>query len=296
MLDTFLEVLCQKTKTAQAADRRVELLQRLPMDVLHKLASGEEKLAFMCSSIGEGDSWLKQFEGSPLLPKAIELAKASLQHEIQRNAEMRQSQAASQEQYNAEDDLRVQKKMLELELVSAAAGIAEPAAVEPELEAVEEVAGEEPVAPPVEEEVPPAAEAAPPPQAVQPQPQQPAQPPQPEKPKDEGVSVEVKKQASVQDILAMRMKLAMMKQAFNPMPEIKAVGSAVKGFATGAAKNIGSAYQSGGLRAAGSMAKDVGKSGLQMAGGYAKANPLAAAGMAGAAGLGAGYVGSKITK
>lgn len=254
MLDTFLEVACSRTKTASAKAHRVELLKQLPNEVLAKLASGEEKLAYI-DSMGCGEEWLEKFKGTPLLQKAIELAKQDLQLAIEGKEQQDEQDSTWREQNTARqqqrDELQIHRKMLEIELASGS--VPEPE----EMQAVE-----------VPEERPPEAKEEPKPE--------PKSPP----------GFDMGKAAAV-----MRMKLAyaqITKQAFNPLPELGAAAKGIKGFAMGAGKNIASAAQSGGMSGALGMAKSVGRDGLQMAGQYAKAKPLMAAGMAGAAGLAGG--------
>lgn len=297
MLDKFLEVACTKSKTASAHLKLAKSLQQLPISTLKKIASGEEKLAFL-GGCGGGEEWIAKFQGTPLAAKAIELAKAELQLEIQRSENSRSSDESYRHINAQQDDISIQRKMLELELLGG--GSSEEAVAPEGAEPVEAV--EPPVEEVVEEEVvAPEQEAAMPPTEPQQAPPQ-AQPEAPKKPDgsslsikvDQGKKEEEKPKPEMKEAIAsMRMQLAvsrMSKEAFNPLPAMQAAGKGIAGFASGAAKNIGSAYSAGGMRAAGSMAKSVGKDGLQMAGNYAKANPLAAAGAAGAAGLGAGYM------
>lgn len=271
MLDTFLEVACSRTKVAAAKARQVELLQQLPNEFLYKLATGEEKLAYI-DGMGCGEEWLEKFKGTPLLQKAIELAKQDLQLAIEGKEQQDEQDSMWREQNMARqqqrDELQIHRKMLEIELAGGS---------------VEEPAPEEMQAAEVPEEMPP-----------EPMAEKPAVPPAAkEAPKEEPKGppgFDMGKAAMV-----MRMKLAMAqmnKEAFNPLPELGAAAKGIKGFAMGAGKNIASAAQSGGMSGALGMAKSVGRDGLQMAGQYAKAKPLMAAGMAGAAGLGAGVVGS----
>lgn len=281
MLDAFLEVACSKTKQAEARNRRVELLEQLPNETLMKIASGEEKLAYL-DSMSCGEEWLEKFKGSPLLGKAIELAKQDLQLSIEGKQQQEEQDAAfrdhNMERMERRDDLQIQRKMLEIELASG--------------ESPEEPIAEEMAAEPPHEELSVEAPAG-----------QPAAPqmgmPEAELPKDEekpapkpgAVNINMGKAA-----MAMRMKLAHMlitKEAFNPLPELGAAAKGIKGFAMGAGKNIASAAQSGGVKGALGMAKSVGADGMRMAGNYAKANPGMAAGM-GAGVVGAGMLGHRM--
>ena len=117
MLDSFLEVTYEQEKTAEADNQLVESMKNLPQEMLMKIASGEMKLSCGC-----GDEWLDKFKGTPLLGKAIEFEKKGLEQEMARKAKRRQREEMNSEENTGEDQLRVERKMLELELASAACG------------------------------------------------------------------------------------------------------------------------------------------------------------------------------
>lgn len=126
MLDSFLEVACEHEKKASAYQSLVADMRRLPKAELQALASGRSKLASLCppSSCGsEGDSWLSKFEGTPLHEQALALEQQSLEMDIAREqrrlAEAEEedaSRAVRDEEYRAEDAVRLKKRILDLEL------------------------------------------------------------------------------------------------------------------------------------------------------------------------------------
>lgn len=82
-------------------------LSSLPVSVLQKLAFGDDT------------EWLEKYRGTPLFPQAIELMKADLQAEIQRaqQAEARAAQFKDEDSWRASQQISLQKKMLDLQLI-----------------------------------------------------------------------------------------------------------------------------------------------------------------------------------
>lgn len=162
MLDSFLEVACEHEKKASAYQSLVADMRRLPKAELQALASGRSKLASLYSSLcgDDGNSWLSKFEGTPLHEQALALEQQSLELDIAREqrrlAEAEEedaSRAVRDEEYRAEDAVRLKKRILDLELnklkLEASTGVPAEATEED----VEEEATEEPVEG-VEEEAP----------------------------------------------------------------------------------------------------------------------------------------------
>jgi len=122
MLDSFLKVACDRSKRAEDQDRLVDKMRGLPDDYLHKLASGEEKLAYLSDCGFDGQSWLEKFKGTPLFAQAIELEKQDLQQRMADKAHWREEEAARGAQNAARDELGIQKKLLEIQLAEAEEG------------------------------------------------------------------------------------------------------------------------------------------------------------------------------
>lgn len=289
MLDTFLEVVCSKTKEAEARDRQVELLRKLPDALLHKIASGEEKLSYM-EGIEGGGQWIDRFKGTALFAKAIELCKSELQLDIQAAEEdANRPPPTMNETWRERDNIRIQKKMLDLELLEHEQGAELP-----------EAAAEEPVDAGLAEEADPAA--AQPPMGAAPVVPEGADAEADEPPPAKKPPMPPKKPMSGEDLakaaMAMRMKLAhaqLVKEALpNPLPALAGAAKGIGNFASTAGKSVATAYKGGGLAAAGQAAGNAGRSGLMRAGNYARQNPGMAMGMAAAGGVGAGYLGSKM--
>lgn len=87
------------------------------------------KIANLCLPQGEG--WLAQFEGTPLLQKALELAQAELEMEVadlERRDQREAEGDADRQRWRQRDELGLARKALELELVRSRSGAAEPTA------------------------------------------------------------------------------------------------------------------------------------------------------------------------
>jgi hypothetical protein len=124
MLESFLKVASAHHQQREHRRNLSELMDALPEDVLQKIATGELKLAY-----GDGDSWLDQFKGTPLLEKAIGLEQEGLQVKMQEKERREANDENLQETDKARDELCIKKKMLELEL--AGQETQEPPAEEP---------------------------------------------------------------------------------------------------------------------------------------------------------------------
>lgn len=119
MLDMYLsrEVEVQ-TKIAQR-DELISLMHRLPVEELVRIhETGEIKLAFMdeCMPSGEKTTWLDHFKGTALFAQAIALEEQEIQ---ERAADQQRSEVedqSRQESWRSRDALRLQKRLLELEL------------------------------------------------------------------------------------------------------------------------------------------------------------------------------------
>lgn len=116
MLDTFLTVAYDHELRQSESVKLANVLSTLPEEDLRKLASGEVKLSFAeCSPDEEGRTWLEKYKGTPLFDQALALEKAELELEVAQTAPHEQSDAI----YRARDQIRLQKKMLDLDLVAA---------------------------------------------------------------------------------------------------------------------------------------------------------------------------------
>jgi hypothetical protein len=122
MLDEFLKVVAERAKVASSKAHTVELMTRLPKDILRKMASGKIKLGSMCGD----DDWIEKYKGSPFLAQAIELEKKEIdaeQEDLVRRQEdealRRQKDVSRDDTWIARDQIRLEKKLLDLELASA---------------------------------------------------------------------------------------------------------------------------------------------------------------------------------
>jgi len=90
---------------------------------------------------GDDTEWLERFQGTPLYDQAMEL----LQEELQQEAEKLQQREVQQQFCSASDQLRLKKKLLELELARSQMAPPTPA---PSLEGTPEVPSAPPAGPP----------------------------------------------------------------------------------------------------------------------------------------------------
>lgn len=121
MLDAFLEVAMERTKEASANEDLIENLTKLPNQMLIDIANGTDKLASMC---GASNSWVDKFAGTPLVGKAIALEQAYIEQEAA-------SDAGRNANRDGEDKIRLERRMLDLELAKLEIGTPEQGAAEP---------------------------------------------------------------------------------------------------------------------------------------------------------------------
>ena len=122
MLDHFLSAAYSHERENKEKRSTVDALKKLPAPFLAKLASGEVKLGFMdeCTAPDSASHpWLDKFKGTPLAEQAMQLEEQMLQLEVQDMQERQQSRqenAARDSIWDQRDQLRIQKKLLELQL------------------------------------------------------------------------------------------------------------------------------------------------------------------------------------
>ena len=137
MFEQWLSVAYRQDQEKTASRRMVNQLKQLPMDELFKAASGDStsKLAYVDGPSDERDSWIGKYKGSPLFEKAVALEKAILQidmEENQRRAEENAEPKASSDAYERRDAIKLQQRMLDLDLAMESAGVENPEAKEEE--------------------------------------------------------------------------------------------------------------------------------------------------------------------
>jgi hypothetical protein len=135
MLDKYLEIAHREQEKTASRDRYVELMMKLPVEELLEIRrTGEIKLAYsepMCAEDGTPRTWLDNFKDTPLFPQAIALEEEELKMQA---ADGQQDVVRDQERsmHNQErDSIRLQKKLLELELAKHKAGETAAAAIPP---------------------------------------------------------------------------------------------------------------------------------------------------------------------
>jgi len=136
MLDVFIEQAYQAELQKTASSTVRDSMRYLTDEQLAQVVNEPEKLA----CFHDGRSWLDQFKGTPLLDQAIALEQQDLEIEAMSD----QERQLSHQNWARRDALRLQRRMLELELAKSSAGATAPPAPQA-------AAQLEPVAPPVPE-------------------------------------------------------------------------------------------------------------------------------------------------
>ena len=113
MLDAFLEVAYSNDQKKQQAVKLASSLKNLPNDQLFALATGKAKLAFH-----HDEDWLEKYRGTPLFQEAMALEKADLENEVART-QASAAQPQMDQFWKTQDQIRIQKKMLDLKLVES---------------------------------------------------------------------------------------------------------------------------------------------------------------------------------
>jgi hypothetical protein len=144
MLDAFLNTVYRHEAEKTASAALEEKLRTMPSDLVEKIAYGSTPKCVGDSA--DVKCWLDNFKGTPLFEKAVELERADLQLE-QAEIEQRMNNQAN-DTWTKRDALRLQKRMLELDLamqgVGGAAGAVPPeAAEEAAIGTLEQVQAEE---------------------------------------------------------------------------------------------------------------------------------------------------------
>lgn len=125
MLDKFLEVAYRSNVEKTAERQLIDRLKTFPIEELKKLASGDEtcKLAYALDACGPGSdsSWLGRYTGTPLFSKAVELEKALLQIDMEEQ-QTRAAQPPMSDAWQKRDAIRLQQRMLDLDLAMAENG------------------------------------------------------------------------------------------------------------------------------------------------------------------------------
>jgi len=130
MLDTFLKHAYQVQKRTTFVGDIEELLRQLPDEDLSKLAHvGSVKTAFATPECKDDSyhSWITQFQGSPLMDQAIALEQQEIQADMlsmQRREEMRARGREEDQVWDMKDKIRLQRRLLELQLAKEQAGMA----------------------------------------------------------------------------------------------------------------------------------------------------------------------------
>ncbi len=136
MLNEFLKVAYEEQLRKEGTAEVTALLDKLPVQELRKLADGMtvsqlwphlEKSAYMdnCAPDGSPKSWLDQFKGTPFLDQAVALEQEELQAEMtdmQKRQERRQQNKLDDNLYDMKDQIRMKKRLLELEKVKQELG------------------------------------------------------------------------------------------------------------------------------------------------------------------------------
>lgn len=140
MLDKLLEVAYRAEQKKTASRQLVDKLKGFPVAELAKLAAGDEtcKLAYALDCVkGDGTggdgTWIGKYKGTPLFAQAIELEKQLIQIDMEEQ-QARAAQPPMNDAWQKRDAIRLQQRMLDLDLAMAGSGIEPPAAAPPSAE------------------------------------------------------------------------------------------------------------------------------------------------------------------
>lgn len=125
MLDAFLAAALRSSSAEQEKRAFIDNLKKLPDEELKKLASGELKLShFGCDN---GQEWLEKYKGTPLFEQAVALEQQDIQNEVAR-VQQQIDRPPFDEFYRTGDQIRLQKRLLDLQLFQQEAAPASPEA------------------------------------------------------------------------------------------------------------------------------------------------------------------------
>lgn len=116
MLHEALLVAARHEDQRQQKVAMAELLDQLPVEVLREIAeTGTVKLSYLCAPDGSPKSWLEQFKGTPFFQQAIALEQEDLQAQMAAQQSQAVQRQKSDQEYSQMDQLRLKKKLLELQ-------------------------------------------------------------------------------------------------------------------------------------------------------------------------------------
>ena len=125
MLNHFLKVAYARSQAEEDRSRLHNLLKQLPIEDLYKLASGEltkEALLAAESSLetNEPKTWIDKFKGTPLFDQAVGLEQEEIQLEMdqlqKRQEERAMKDTDSSAVWDLKDQMRLKKKLLDVQL------------------------------------------------------------------------------------------------------------------------------------------------------------------------------------
>lgn len=134
MIPEYMQVLWEHDVKNRGDREFVETLKNLPNEELYKIANGHTKEGYYDS---DGD-WLQKYKGSPLFQQAVELEKRLIELEAheQEVRKLKEQEFSYVEAQDERDRIRLEKRILDLELASQQEGALNSAGEE-DLEAAE---------------------------------------------------------------------------------------------------------------------------------------------------------------
>ena len=128
MLDGWLKVAYEQQRRETWTGELSELLKQLPVEELRKIASGVTiKQAYGDCMPEERQSFLDKFKGSPLIEQAIALEQEEIQADMldmQKRQERRMEQKSEDNVWDMKDQIRLKRRLLELQLAKEQSGAA----------------------------------------------------------------------------------------------------------------------------------------------------------------------------
>jgi hypothetical protein len=123
MLDKYLEIQAHEQEKVASRDHFVERMMLLPNEELFEVQrTGEIKLAYYSDLISDSPdrkTWLDHFKGTPLYARAIALEEEDLKAQAADDQSRMVEDQERMQKNQARDALRLEKRLLELELVKS---------------------------------------------------------------------------------------------------------------------------------------------------------------------------------
>lgn len=127
MLNEFLQAAYNANQVKVANRQLIDRFKQFSIEDLRAFVEGDplSKLAYCCDGPSVGaETWLDKYKGSPLFEKAVALEKAMLEADAAADAKRSDEREADRSMEDQRDSIRMQKRMLDLDLALEQSGAA----------------------------------------------------------------------------------------------------------------------------------------------------------------------------